>query len=137
MPVLPDYMGSEERADETHPFRLVTAPARSYLNSTFTETPTSRKREARPTVLIHPEDCAQLEIKTGERVEIGNARGAITLHAKSFDGVQRGVIVVESIWPNAAFEGGIGINSLVGADPGAPNGGAAFHDSAVWVRRLA
>jgi len=137
MPVLPDYMGSEERADATHPFRLVTAPARSYLNSTFTETPTSRKREARPTVLIHPEDCAQLEIETGERVEIGNARGAITLHAKSFDGVQRGVIVVESIWPNSAFEGGIGINSLVGADPGAPNGGAAFHDSAVWVRRLA
>jgi len=55
------------------------------------------------------------------------------LHA-TFDGLQRGVIVVESIWPNSAFEGGIGINSLVGADPGAPNGGAACHDNAVWVR---
>jgi anaerobic selenocysteine-containing dehydrogenase len=136
MPTLPDYMGSEEHADKTHPFRLVTAPARSYLNSTFTETPGSRNREARPTALIHPEDCAQLGIKTGERVEIGNARSAITLHAKAFDGLQRGVIVVESIWPNSAFEGGFGVNSLVGADPGAPNGGAAFHDSAVWVRRV-
>lgn len=137
MPTLPDHMGSEERADETHPFRLVTAPARSYLNSTFTETPGSRKRESRPTALIHPEDCAALGITPDERVDVGNHRGTITLHAKAFDGLQRGVIVIESIWPNSAFEGGIGVNSLIGADPGAPNGGAVFHDSAVWVRRAA
>ena len=88
-------------------------------------------------MLIHPEDCAQLEIKTGERVEIGNTRGAITLHAKSFDGVQRGVIVVESIWPNSAFEGGIGVNSLVGADParltGARRSTTARCGSDVWL----
>jgi anaerobic selenocysteine-containing dehydrogenase len=134
MPALPDYMGSEELASDAHPFRMVTAPARSYLNSTFTETPSSRKREQRPTALIHPDDCAALGITTGDRIEIGNTRGSIALHAKTFDGVQRGVIVVESIWPNSAFEGGIGVNSLVGADPGAPNGGAAFHDSAVWIK---
>ena len=34
-----------EAADERHPFRLVTAPARQFLNSTFSETPTSRRRE--------------------------------------------------------------------------------------------
>jgi anaerobic selenocysteine-containing dehydrogenase len=135
MPALPDHMESIERADATHPFRLVTAPARSYLNSTFTETPTSKKREQRPTALIHPDDCAELGIATGERVEIGNARGSIAVHAKAFDGVQRGVIVTESIWPNSAFDGGIGVNSLIGADPGPPNGGAVFHDSAVWVKR--
>ena len=136
MPALPDHMESTERADKKHPFRLVTAPARTYLNSTFTETPTSRKREQRPTALIHPQDCADLGIASGERVEIGNDRNAIIVHAKAFDGLQRGVIVVESIWPNSAFEGGLGVNSLIGADPGAPNGGAVFHDSAVWVRRV-
>ena len=135
MPALPDHMASIEIADEQHPFRMVTAPARSYLNSTFTETPTSKKREQRPTVLIHPDDCAQLGIATGDRVELGNARNTIVVHAKTFDGVQRGVIVLESIWPNSAFEGGIGVNSLIGADSGAPNGGAAFHDSAVWIKR--
>ena len=135
MPALPDHMESIEIADDQHPFRMVTAPARSYLNSTFTETPTSKKREQRPTVLIHPEDCTALGIATGERVQIGNARGAIVVYAKMFDGLQRGVIIVESIWPNSAFEGGIGVNSLVGADAGAPNGGAVFHDSAVWVKR--
>ncbi|MDB5810569.1 MAG: dehydrogenase [Betaproteobacteria bacterium] len=137
MPALPDHMESIEVADAQHPFRMVTAPARSYLNSTFTETRTSIKREQRPTAFIHPADCVELGIDAGSRVEIGNQRGSVTLHAKPFDGVQRGVLVVESIWPNSAFEGGIGINSLIGADAGAPNGGAAFHDSSVWVKRLA
>lgn len=134
MPALPDYMGAEERADAAHPFKLVTAPARSYLNSTFTETPGSRKREARPTALVHPDDCTRLGITNGSRIELGNARGAVIVHAKIFDGVQPGVIVVESIWPNGAFERGIGINALTGADACAPNGGAAFHDTAVWIK---
>jgi hypothetical protein len=55
----------------------------------------------------------------------------VLLHATLFDGLQRGVVIVESIWPNAAFVGGIGINALTGADPGAPIGGAAFHDNRV------
>jgi cellulase/cellobiase CelA1 len=55
----------------------------------------------------------------------------VLLHAALFDGLQAGVLIVESIWPNAAFAGGIGINALTGADPGAPIGGAAFHDNRV------
>ncbi len=39
-----------------------------------------------------------------------------------------------SIWPNAAFEEGVGINALTGADPCSPVGGAAFHDTAIWIR---
>jgi hypothetical protein len=57
------------------------------------------------------------------------------LHARLFDGVRRGVLIAESIWPNAAFADGCGINSLTGADPIAPYGGAAFHDNKVWVRK--
>jgi hypothetical protein len=50
--------------------------------------------------------------------------------------VQKDVIVVESVWPNAAFEEGIGINALISAEAGAPNGGAVFHDTAVWVSKI-
>ena len=53
---------------------MVAAPARSFLNTTFTETPGSRKREQRP-------------------------------------------------------------GALIGAEPGQPNGGAVFHDTAVWIRK--
>jgi len=46
-----------------------------------------------------------------------------------------GVLIAESIWPNSAYADGCGINTLTGADPIAPYGGAAFHDNKVWVRR--
>ncbi len=135
-PALPDHWDVIDQATTDKPFRLVTAPARTFLNSTFTETPTSLKREGRPDVQIHPDDADTLGIKDGARIEIGNERGHIRLHARLFDGVQRGVVISESIWPNDAFEGGKGINVLTGADAVAPVGGAAFHDTAIWIKAL-
>ena len=134
LPAFPDFCDVIDNAAEDRPFRLVAAPARNYLNSSFTETPTSQAKEVRPTLFIHPEDCASLGIAAGDRVRIGNAQGSLVIHAKPFAGLQRGVAVVESIWPNRAFEEGIGINVLVSADPGLPNGGAAFHDTAIWIK---
>ncbi len=135
MPRLPDHWQIIEEADTNHPFRLATSPARQFLNSTFTETPTSRARERRPEVMIHPDDAAPLEIADGDKVVLGNERGEVCIHAKLFDGVRRGVLIAESIFPNAAFEDGRGINTLTGADAIAPFGGAAFHDNKVWVKR--
>jgi anaerobic selenocysteine-containing dehydrogenase len=136
MPVLPDHMDVIDNATAEKPFRLVAAPARTFLNSSFTETPSSVKREQRPTALIHPDDCAALKLTNGDRVEIGNERGMVIVQAKPQDGQQRGVVIVEGIWPNKYFENGIGINAITSADPGWPKGGAAFHDTAVWIRRL-
>ena len=133
-PALPDHWTAIEEATDELPFRLVTAPARNYLNSSFTETPTSIKREQRPTVMLHPDDAAALGVGDGARVRMGNKRGDIVIHTQIFDGVRRGVVIVESIWPNHAFEEGIGINALTGADPAAPVGGAAYHDNAVWIK---
>ena len=56
------------------------------------------------------------------------------LAAQVFDGLRPGVLVSEGVWTTDAFEDGRGINMLVGADPGAPVGGACFHDIAVWLR---
>ncbi len=134
MPVLPDHMEAIDAADGEHPFRLVAAPARQFLNSSFTETPTSRAREGRPAAMIHPQDCAALGLVEGGLVRIGNARGEVVVHVRPFDGLQPGVVVVESIWPNGAFRDGVGINALVTADPAPPRGGAAFHDTAVWLK---
>ncbi|MGR8919195.1 MAG: molybdopterin-containing oxidoreductase family protein [Gammaproteobacteria bacterium] len=136
MPRLPDHWAAIEAPDATHPFRLVTAPARHYLNSTFNETPTSRRRQRRPTVMIHPEDAAGLGVADGQQVTLANERGEVRLAAEHFDGVSRGVVVVESIWPNDAFPGGLGINALTRAAPGAPLGGGVFHDAHVAIRTV-
>jgi anaerobic selenocysteine-containing dehydrogenase len=134
MPSLPDHWPVIEEADAEHPFRLATSPARSFLNSTFNETASSTAREGRPMVMIHPDDAEAQGIADGARVVLGNPRGEVRLQAKLFDGVRRGVLIAEGLWPNAAFEDGKGINTLTGADSIAPFGGAAFHDNRVWLR---
>ena len=134
MPALPDHFAVIDAADDEHPFRLIAAPAHNYLNSSFTETKTSIAKEARPVVKIHPADADRLGVEDGARVRLGNRLGAVIVHVERFDGMQQGVVVVESIWPNSAFEGGAGINTLLSADAGPPNGGAVIHDTAVWVR---
>jgi anaerobic selenocysteine-containing dehydrogenase len=135
MPPLPDHWEVIEEADSAHPFRLATSPARGFLNSSFTETPTSLANEGRPEVMIHPQDAAACGVAQGDEVVLGNRRGEVRLHAKVFDGVRRGVLIAESLWPNSAYADGRGINSLTGADSIAPFGGAAFHDNKVWLRK--
>jgi len=134
MPALPDHMPAIDDAGRDAPFRLVTAPARSFLNTSFTEMASGRKREGRPTVMLHADDAVRLGIVDGDRVRLGNARGEVVLHARLAVGMQPGVLVSESIWPSECFEGGIGINALTSDDPGPPFGGAVFHDTAVWLR---
>ncbi len=133
LPSLPDHYAVIDDTSPDRPYRLVAAPARQFLNTSFTETSTSRKREARPTVKLHPEDCTALGVSAGDLVRMGNQRGSIRLHVETFDGLQRGTVIVESIWPNRDFLDGVGINALVSAEPGAPLGGAVFHDTSVWI----
>ena len=114
MPSLPDYWAINEDVDEDHPFKLATSPARNFLNSTFTQTPTSLTREQRPEVLINPSDAATLGFSQGDVVQLGNERGRTRLHARIVEAVKPGVLVSEGIWPPSTFLDGWGINVLVG-----------------------
>jgi anaerobic selenocysteine-containing dehydrogenase len=134
LPQFPDHVANIDDRDAARPFRLVAAPSRSFLNTSFNNTPSSVSREGRPTARIHSHDLAELGLEDGARVRLGNRLGTVVVHARAFDGLQRGVVVVEGIWPNHAFEEGIGINALISAEAGLPNGGAVFHDTAVWIR---
>ena len=134
MPDLPDHWDATDAIDGRHPFRLVTPPARNFLNSTFNNTPTSVEKEDRPQLLIHPDDARDHNIGEGGGVTLGNQLGEMNLNAKLFDGVQLGVVIAEGVWGLAAHKDGKGINQLVSAEAAAPAGGAVFHDTAVWVR---
>ena len=86
---------------------------------------------------MHPEDCDILGVDTGDPVRIGNKQGSLVVHVDVFDGFQRGIVVVEGIWPNSHFQEGVGINLLTSADVPPPRGGAVFHDTAVWIASAA
>jgi anaerobic selenocysteine-containing dehydrogenase len=135
MPGFPDYFDVNEKADARHPFKLATAPARSFLNSSFAETPGSRKREGQPHVMIHPDDAVSHGVSQGDLVRLGNHRGDVVLEARIVDGMQPGVLIAEGLFPNAMHRQGEGINVLTSADQVAPHGGAAFHDVHVWLSR--
>ena len=83
LPEFPDHVDLIEVADEEHPFRLATSPARSFLNSTLCRDAVIAIQEGgRPEVLVHPDDARGLGIANGDIVEIGNKRGEVVLHAK-------------------------------------------------------
>ena len=133
LPRFPDQVDMIEAADEVHPFRLTTSPARNFLNSTFAETRTSSDKEGRPQVMVAHADAERLGIENGDLVKLGNNRGEIRIHARVTGEVKAGVLVAEGLWPNKAHVDGEGINVLTGADAVAPHGGAAFHDNRVWL----
>jgi len=67
-----------------------------------------------------------------QMADLSSAVGrTLAMHA----GIATGDVIVEGIWPNRNFETGIGINAVTSADPGWPNGGAVFHDTAVWIKK--
>ena len=134
LPVFPDHARVIDDGDPERPFRLVPAPSRSFLNTSFNNLASGIAREGRPTALVHPGALDRLGIADGERIRIGNGKGSVVVHARASDGMQPRTIVVEGLWPNHAFEEGIGINLLTSAEPGLPGGGAVFHDTAVWLR---
>jgi anaerobic selenocysteine-containing dehydrogenase len=136
LPELPDHLAVTDEADEAHPFRLITPPSRHFLNTSFTEMPTSRSQAGRPTALVQPKDCEALGLAEGDLVRIGNAKAEITLPVKPHTGIARGVVAVEGIWPDGFFEEGKGVNHLTSADPALPGGGAVFHDTKVWLKQV-
>lgn len=135
MAPMPDHLDVIDNATDVKPYRLVAAPARRFLNTSFTQSPSSLKKEGEPAALIHPDTLDTLGLSEGDEVMIGNDLGELVLKAVGFDGVQKSTVIVEGIWPNKFFKDKVGINTLISADRILPNGGAAFHDTAVWMRR--
>jgi anaerobic selenocysteine-containing dehydrogenase len=135
LPDLPDHWESTDPVSAEHAFRLIAPPARQFLNSTFNQVATSIRRENRPTALIHPADADRLEISEGMLVRLANARGEVLLHARLSTGLQPGTVVVEGVWADQAFPGGVGINALTSDEPALPAGGAVFHDTAISLER--
>ena len=82
---------------------------------------------------VHSDIAVSHGVADGARVRIGNNRGSIVLKATIDDGQKENTLIVEGIWPAGAFEERRAINTLIGADPVPPNGGVAFHDTAVWM----
>ncbi len=136
MPGLPDYFDVNDKTSHEKPYRLVTAPARHFLNSTFSETLSSKRQLKKPMVMIHPRDAEEIGVTEGDTVKLLNEQGSVILHVKIFDGILPRVVIAEGLWANKDFIGQQGINVLTSAYRPVPLGGAVFHDTAVAIERI-
>lgn len=136
MPEFPDHWDVIDEKTPEKPFRLITPPSQNFLNSSFSETPTSRLKERCPEVMVHPRVMRRLNIEEGALVRLGNERGQVVLNAVAGASQHEDTLVVEGIWPAESFQEGKGINALTSSDPGYPNNGAVFHDTSVWMKAL-
>ncbi len=134
MPKLPDHLDNIDEVTDEKPFRLVVPPARRFLNSTFTEMPSSRAKEEAPRALIHTNACQRLGLKEGDWVKLGNEQGEVAVPVRPAVDLRADTVIVEGIWPGNHYRESLGINVLVSADRGPPGGGGVFHDTAIWVR---
>jgi anaerobic selenocysteine-containing dehydrogenase len=115
------------------PLQLLSPPANSFLNSTFSHLASFLKSEKQPFVLIHADDAAPRRINDGDRVRVWNDRGECTLVARLSDRVKPGVACALSTWWNKLSPGHRNVNQTVSQALTDLGGGATFYDNLVEI----
>jgi anaerobic selenocysteine-containing dehydrogenase len=136
---LPTYLPPREsrEADPQRaarfPLTLLSPPAHQFLNSTFVNVDSLRRRAGAPTLRLHPDDAASRAITDGMRVRCFNDRGAFEAAAQVTADVKRGVVQAPSIWWGRWAPDGMNANETTSTALTDLGGGATFYDNLVEV----
>lgn len=134
---LPDVESAEaapERARE-YPLQLVSPAHHYYLNSTFANLPTMRRRAGEPFVEIHPDDAAARGIAEGDWVDVFNDRGGFCARARIRTTVPPGTAATTTIWWSQHAPDGRSANWTTSDALTDYGRGATFHGNLVQIRR--
>lgn len=136
---LPNYLPPHESPESTpqlaqkYPLRMISPPARNFLNSTFVNVESLRATEGEPHLDIHPDDAVARNIADGGTVRVFNDRGSMTLKARVTDRARRGVVVALSIWWKKLAHDHKNANELTSQALTDLGSGATFYDLLVQV----
>lgn len=124
----PEYVALEVNEGEL----VLLSPANSKtINSVFGE------RHGVPSIHINPVDAQARTVVDGQRVEVFNDGGRLTLTANITDETRPGVVVIaKGFWSRAFGDSGISLNSLTPRLVEPLAGGACFNDARVRVVAL-
>jgi anaerobic selenocysteine-containing dehydrogenase len=117
------------------PLQLISPPANSFLNTTFSHLSSFLKSEREPFIQLSAEDAKHRGIGDGDTVRVWNDRGECRLVARITDRVKPGVAVALSIWWNKLSPGHANVNQLVSQELTDIGAGATFFDNLVEVER--
>ncbi|MDQ2808665.1 MAG: molybdopterin oxidoreductase family protein [Chloroflexota bacterium] len=116
-----------------YPIRLLTPAAHHFLNTSFAEMPTMRRKQRRPTIELHPSDAATRGISDGVWVRAFNDRGEAFFVAEVKDSVGPGVACHLSRWWGYYSPAGWNANALTATRPADIGAGGTFHTNLVQV----
>ena len=138
---LPAYIPPRESPESApqlaarFPLQLISPPANSFLNSSFSHLSSFLRSERQPFIQINPEDALSREISDGDRVRVWNDRGECQLVARISERIKPGVAVALSIWWNKLSPGHTNINQTVSQALTDIGAGATFYDNLVEVAK--
>jgi anaerobic selenocysteine-containing dehydrogenase len=118
-----------------YPIQLISPPANSFLNTTFSHLESFLKSEREPFIQLHAEDAARRGVKDGDAVRVWNDRGSCQLVARITSRVKPGVAVALSIWWNKLSPGHANVNQTVSQALTDIGAGATFYDNLVEVTK--
>jgi molybdopterin guanine dinucleotide-containing S/N-oxide reductase-like protein len=138
---LPVHNPAAESADGSpdlfskYPLRLLTPAAHHFLNSSFADMPTMRRKQLYPSIELNVLDAETRGIKAGDWVRAYNERGEAYFVAEIKESVTPGVACHLSLWWNMYSPKGWNCNSLTSDAEADMGGGATFHTNLVEVER--
>ncbi len=138
---LPAHVPAAESADgspelfQRYPIRLITPAAHHFLNSSFADMPTMRRKQLHPAIELHQFDALERGIEEGEWVRAWNERGEAYFVAEIKDSVGQGVACHLSLWWNKYSPKGWNANALTSDRAADMGGGATFHTNLVQVEK--
>ena len=116
-----------------YPLQLISPPANSFLNTSFSHLASFLRSEQQPFIEINAADAERRSISDGDMVKVWNDRGDCTLVARISNRVKPGVAVALSIWWNKLSPGRGNVNTTVSQEVTDIGGGATFFDNLVEV----
>jgi anaerobic selenocysteine-containing dehydrogenase len=119
-----------------YPLQMLSPPVPEFLNSTFVNVDSLRKKAGAPTLEIHPIDAGKRGIVHGQWVSIFNDRGRFQARAVVGETVKPGVVVSQSIWWNKYAPDGVNCNTTTSTALTDFGAAATFFDNLVEVQPL-
>jgi anaerobic selenocysteine-containing dehydrogenase len=86
-----------------YPFRLVSRRLKHVLNSTGTELPGLARKGTTNPAYMHPDDVVELDLESGDLIDITSPSGTITGVVEPADDVKRGVISMAHSWGGSSL----------------------------------
>ena len=115
-----------------YPLQLISSPRHEFLNTTFVNIDSLRKR-AVPDVVLHRADAAVRGIADGALVVVANDRGSFTGVARVGDAVREGVANAPSVWWTKLAPDGRNANDTTSQRETDLGHGPVFYDNLVEI----